>query len=94
MKGDCMMENNRQISAQQLMRRLSEAMFFANDLKLYLDTHPDDTRALRMFREACKNSEVCREAFEKRCYPLIACSSDCENEWEWLDGVWPSQKMA
>ena len=88
------MESNRQMSAQQLMRKLSEAMFFADDLKLYLDTHPDDSRALRMFREACKNSDACREVFEKRFYPLMAGSSDCENEWEWLNGVWPSQKMA
>ena len=88
------MENNRQITAQQLMKKLSEAMFYVNDLKLYLDTHPEDSRALRMFDEACKNSEACRKAFEKRFYPLMACSSDCDKEWEWLVGVWPSQKMA
>ena len=34
------------------------------------------------------------DAFEKRCYPLVAASADCDDEWEWLVGVWPSQKMA
>lgn len=88
------MENNRQMSAQQLMQKVSEAMFYADDLKLYLDTHPDDTRALRMFEEASRNAKACVDAFEKRFYPLYAWSADCENEWEWLTGVWPSQKMA
>ncbi len=88
------MENNRQISARQLMQKVSEAIFYADDLKLYLDTHPDDTRAIRMFEEAARNAEACVEAFEKRFYPLYAFSSDCENDWEWLVGTWPSQIMS
>ncbi len=88
------MENNRQLTAQQLLRKVSEAWFYVTDLNLYLDTHPEDTRALRMFTEACENAKACTEAFEKRCYPLTACSADCDSDWEWLVGVWPSQKMA
>ena len=40
-------------SCEELMRAIMEADFFAVDLKLYLDTHPNDKRALEMFREAC-----------------------------------------
>ena len=88
------MENNRQISAQQLMKKVSEALFYVTDLQLYLDTHPEDTKALRMFEEAAENAKACVELFEKRCYPLTAFSADCDDSWEWLVGVWPSQKMA
>ena len=87
------MENNRQMSAQQLMKKVSEAAFYVTDLKLYLDTHPDDTKALRMFEEASENAKACFDAFEKRCYPLFAFNADCDESWEWLTGVWPSQKM-
>ena len=41
-------------ACDELLRAIDEASFFAMDLKLYLDTHPDDTRAVEMFREAVK----------------------------------------
>ena len=81
------------INSAQLMKKLSEALFYLTDLNLYLDTHPDDTKALRMFEEASENARACFELFEKRCYPLTAANSDCGESWEWLVGAWPSQKM-
>ncbi|MCL2638363.1 MAG: spore coat protein CotJB [Oscillospiraceae bacterium] len=83
--------NKQECSA--LMDKLCEASFFAHDLNLYLDTHPDDEAALEMFREACNQSEACREAFESCCYPLRACSAGHEGEWDWLDGAWPSERI-
>ena len=38
--------------ASQLLRQLSAADFYAQDLKLFLDTHPDDEKALELYREA------------------------------------------
>lgn len=38
---------------EELLRAIAEADFFAQDLKLYLDTHPGDKRAVEMFVEAC-----------------------------------------
>lgn len=79
----------------RLMQNLSEADFFALDLKLYLDTHPHDTKAIELFREATNQACACREAFEKCCYPLLASSAgkDDSCEWDWLFGAWPSQKI-
>ena len=36
-------------SCEDLLRAIAEADFFAQDLKLYLDTHPDDKRG----RDVC-----------------------------------------
>lgn len=88
------MANNVTMTSAQLMKKLSEALFYMTDLNLYLDTHPDDTKALRMFEEASANAKACFDAFEKRCYPLVAANADCDDSWEWLVGVWPSQKMS
>jgi spore coat protein JB len=85
------MENRKQCI--ELMDKLSEAGFFAHDLKLYLDTHPDDEAALSMFKEACRQEQACREAFESCCYPLTACSAGENGEWDWLDGAWPSERI-
>ncbi len=64
------------VNCAQLMRRLSEAMFYMTDLNLYLDTHPCDNRALRMFEEASENARACFDAFEKHFYPLVAANAD------------------
>ena len=88
------MENNAmKQNCTQLMKSVSEASFYVTDLQLYLDTHPDDIRALEMFKEACCQLKVCCDAFESCCYPLKACSSGKDDEWDWLVGCWPSERM-
>ena len=81
--------NNGNASCEELMRAIMEADFFAQDLKLYLDTHPDDSRAVEMFREAVRQSKACKAAFEDSFYPLIADSAGINGTWDWPDGVWP-----
>ena len=78
-------------SCEELMRAIMEASFYSQDLKLYLDTHPDDTRAVEMFHEACRQYKACKAAFEDSFWPLTACSAGKDGEWNWLDGVWPPQ---
>ena len=81
--------NNGNASCEELMRAIMEADFFAQDLKLYLDTHPDDSRAVEMFREAVRQSKACKAAFEDSFWPLVADSAGTNGTWDWLDGVWP-----
>lgn len=81
--------NNSDATCEELMRAIMEADFFAQDLKLYLDTHPDDTRAVEMFREAVKQTKACKAAFEDSFYPLTASSAGMDGTWDWPEGVWP-----
>lgn len=81
--------NSNGASCEELMRAIMEADFFATDLKLYLDTHPDDTRAIEMFREAVCQLKACRAAFEESFYPLTATSAGINGEWDWLCGNFP-----
>lgn len=74
---------------EELLRAIAEADFFAQDLKLYLDTHPDDTRAVEMFVDACRQSKACKAAFEDSYYPLTACNAGKDGCWDWPEGVWP-----
>ena len=84
---------NNNVSCEELMRAIMEADFFAQDLKLYLNTHPDDVRALAMYREACKQYKACKAAFEDSFYPLTACSAGKDDCWDWLEGVWPPKSF-
>lgn len=81
--------NSNSASCEELMRAIMEADFFALDLKLYLDTHPDDTRAIEMFREAVCQLKACKAAFEENFYPLTAYSAGTNGEWDWLCGNFP-----
>lgn len=81
--------NNSDANCAELMRAIMEADFFATDLKLYLNTHPDDTRAVEMYREACKQYKACKAAFEDSFYPLTSCSAGKDGCWDWLNGNWP-----
>ena len=76
-------------ACDELLKAIAEASFFAQDLKLYLDTHPDDTRALEMFREAVKQYQACKAAFEDSFYPLTSTSAGKDGEWDWLCGTFP-----
>lgn len=74
---------------EELLRAIAEADFFAQDLKLYLDTHPDDKRAVEMYVEACRQYRACKAAFEDSFYPLNPCSAGQDGCWDWPEGVWP-----
>ncbi len=80
-------------SCEELMRAIMEADFFAQDLKLYLDTHPHDQRALEMYCEACKQYKACKAVFEDSFYPLTACSAGKDGCWNWPDGVMPPKSF-
>lgn len=86
------MENNNNgntPACDELLKAIAEADFFAQDLKLYLDTHPDDLRAIEMFREAVKQYKACKAAFEDSFYPLTATSAGKDGEWDWICGTFP-----
>ncbi len=81
--------NNDNNCCDELMCALMEASFYAQDLKLYLDTHPDDSRAVEMYVEACRQYKACKAAFEENCYPLTPCSAGTNGVWDWPNGIWP-----
>ena len=80
---------NNKVSCQDLMRAIMEADFMATDLKLYLDIHPDDERALELYRDAVRQYKACKATFEDTFYPLTATSAGRNGTWDWLDGNFP-----
>ena len=72
---------------QNLLRELMEVDFFLCDLALYLDTHPDDRKALCMHREYCKIVKELEDKYQKVYGPLTI-KYPC-NKWRWLEEPWP-----
>ena len=74
---------------EQLLKQLTIMDFMATDLHLYLNTHPGDADALRMFNDVVAQSTQARNDYEKHFGPLISYRSPDPNGWRWSDCPWP-----
>jgi spore coat protein JB len=73
----------------KMLRRLMALDFFAEDLKLYLDTHPFDQEALRLHKLTVADAKALRAEYEKLYGPLTAQNAGTERYWNWIDNPWP-----
>ena len=64
------MENNKNESREKLLRKIMEYKFYINDLTLYLDTHPNDRKALGLHNEYVQKLDEVTKEFEKMYGPL------------------------
>ena len=76
-----------------LMMRIMEISFTMDDLRLYLDTHPNCKEALVYFDELQEQRRAAVDAYEAQFGPLTMygnVESGCDN-WKWSYGPWPWQ---
>jgi spore coat protein JB len=64
--------------------------FAITDLTLYLDTHPDDRRALCLYRKYTKEAYDLKNQYQKVYGPLTT-NFPC-NKWRWLEEPWPWER--
>ena len=73
-----------------MRRRISAVDFAIWEMEVFLDTHPDDARALKVreqYRQ--KRAELVGE-YEMRFGPYVVTSDDVnDSRWTWLDNPWP-----
>lgn len=82
-----MMDLNRE-SRRELLKKIQEADFYALDLQLYLNTHPNCTRALSLYSKTIAEAKKLREEFEKKYGPLTAGASSPTTPWQWINSPW------
>ena len=77
-----------------IKRRLSELQFAQIDLNLYLDTHPYDEEALKMFKKVSKTLESLKYDYIRKYGPLKARDSSENTPFEWASPQykWPWEK--
>lgn len=63
--------------------------FITHEINLYLDTHPDDTKMIKLYEENIKKGQQAQLAFEKKYGPLQVENIDSKIPFEWLQGPWP-----
>ncbi len=64
--------------------------FAITELALYLDTHPEDEKALCLHRKYCKRAKELKDKYQKVYGPLTI-NYPC-NKWRWLEEPWPWER--
>ena len=78
--------NDRDEVREEMIMRIRELDFAIVELGLYLDTHPDDQRALCMHREYARQVKDLKDKYQKVYGPLTI-FYPC-NKWRWLEEPW------
>ena len=86
---DCQEENTVDCELREEMLQQIRCLDFAiNELALYLDTHPEDEKALCLHRKYCKQAKELKDKYQKVYGPLTI-YYPC-NKWRWLEEPWVS----
>ena len=72
-----------------LLRKIGQASFGMTDLQLYLDTHPDDAKALALYNSYRDKYVALVQEFSQKYGPLTAMDAACGSHWQWVDDPWP-----
>ena len=74
---------------KRLMDEIKQYDFAIIELALYLDTHPNDAKALRIYESVSEKLEELKEKYEHNYGPLTICGVQSDEHWTWIDGPWP-----
>lgn len=86
------MDNKLDPRYYELMCRLQETDFVLVELTLYLDTHPDDLRAVQQFNQMAMQRQQIASEFERQFGPLMQFGhSFSRYPWDWKNAPWPWQ---
>lgn len=78
-------DNN--LSKCDLMKKVQSLAFTINDLALYIDTHPNDEKAVELHKQYSIQYRNSYEEYQRKYGPLsIFCPC---NSWKWLANPWP-----
>ena len=83
--------DNENLNRHELLKKIMEYKFAINDIALFLDTNPCNSRALKKHSEYVENYNKYKEKYEKEYGPL---SIDAETDsWEkWVYEPWPWER--
>ena len=70
------------------LTELQALEFVVLELGIYLDTHPQDTEALALFRQYTAMEKAARAAYEDRFGPLTQSAAGGDS-YRWLQEPWP-----
>ncbi len=82
--------NNRDEIREKMMKEIKCLNFAIIELAEYLDTHPDDRKALCLHREYTNELNEIKDKYQRIFGPLTI-YFPC-NKWRWLEEPWPWER--
>ena len=74
---------------EDMLMQIREYAFAMTDINLYLDMHPNDKEALRLFNTYLNNKKELVNMYEEKYGPLTIDSKFQKNNWQWDNSPWP-----
>lgn len=75
---------------EALMKRIQQIEFLTVELNLYLDTHPNDYRALMEYNFYTQQLSMLKNGYEQMYGPITGFGySPSYGRWKWIDSPWP-----
>ena len=78
------------ITREKMLKEIKSLQFAIIELGLYLDTHPEDERALCLHRKYARESKELKDKYQKVYGPLTV-NFPC-NKWRWIEEPWPWER--
>ena len=72
---------------EEMLQNIKCLNFAITELGLYLDTHPEDEKAICLHKKYCKEYRELTDKYQKVYGPLTI-QYPC-NKWRWLEEPWP-----
>ena len=88
-----MMNNNNcnnDMTRENMIKEIKCYQFAVIELALYLDTHPEDERALCLHRKYTRELKDLKDKYQK-VYGPLSINYPC-NKWRWLEEPWPWER--
>ena len=82
--------NNMEINDKSmLMKKITQYEFAANELVLFLDTHPNDMKALEMHEAVADKLKKLKSLYNNKYGPLTANEASGSDCFSWIKSPWP-----
>ncbi len=81
----CSCQDNNQ-TREEMLKEIKCYNFAIIELELYLDTHPDDEKAICLHNNYCKILKDLKDKYQK-VYGPLSIFYPC-NKWRWLEEPW------
>ena len=85
----------RQLSPRETMlKRVQQLGFMTDELRLFLDTHPQSQEALCILQRTIALERTARLEYEKAYGSLTLEAAECRARYDWVDSPWPWEAEA
>lgn len=81
-----------QAERKKLFDYINEISFSIDDMLLYLDTHPEDEKALAYIKELVSCRKNAMREYQEKYMPLVIDGTDTDSCWKWSVSPWPWER--